>query len=158
VPQGSLLGKVLFLVFINNLDAQVAVVTTVKNFADDTKLGQIVRTDHDRAALQYCLDQLSAWATTWGMAFNIKKCMVMHFGARNQHYSYQMNGEKLQESQEERDIGVCVSSNLKLSAQCIKAAQTATTVLGQLSRSFHDRDKFTLWTCPGNLSYPTWSL
>ncbi len=39
---------------------------------------------------------------------------------------YQMNGEKLQESQEERDIGVRVSSNLKPSAQCIEAAQTAT--------------------------------
>ncbi len=52
--------------------------------------------------------------------------MVMRFGARNQQYSYQMNGEKLQESQEERDIGVRVSSNLKPSAQYIKAAQTAT--------------------------------
>jgi hypothetical protein len=77
------------------------------------------------------------------MAFNVKKCMIMHFGARNQKYSYFMNGEKLQETTEERDIGVKVSNNLKPSAQCSKAAQTAGAVLGQLTRSFHFRDRFT---------------
>jgi hypothetical protein len=143
VPQGSVLGPILFLIFINNLDVQAALVTTVKKFADDTKLGQIVRTDKDRETLQQCLDQLTAWANTWGMAFNVKKCMVMHFGANNQHYPYSMNGEKLQETSEERDIGVRVNSNLKPAAQCSKAAQTANLVLGQISRSFHYRDRHT---------------
>jgi hypothetical protein len=59
------------------------------------------------------------------MAFNVKKCMVMHFGANNPHYPYDMNGEILQETREERDIGKRVSCSLKPAAQCSKAAQMA---------------------------------
>jgi hypothetical protein len=66
----------------------------------------------------------------------------MHFGANNQHYPYYMNGESLQETREERDIAVRVSSSLKPAAQCSKASQTASVVLGQLSRSFHYRDRY----------------
>jgi hypothetical protein len=77
------------------------------------------------------------------MAFNVKKCMVMHFGANNPHYPYYMNGEILQETGEERDIGVRVSSSLKPAVQCSKAAQMASAVLAQLNRSFHYRDRFT---------------
>jgi ribonuclease P/MRP protein subunit RPP40 len=133
----------LFLVFINNLDVQAALVTIVRKFADDTKLAQAVRTDSDRELLQSSLDKLTAWADTWGMSFNVKKCMVMHFGHGNPKRSYYMNGEQLSTTKEERDIGVLVSDNLKLSAQCAKAARTAGQVLGQLSRAFHYRDRFT---------------
>jgi hypothetical protein len=58
--------------------------------------------EQDRAALRQFLDQLSAWAATWGMVFNIKKCMVTHFGVRNHQHSYHMNKERLQETEEER--------------------------------------------------------
>jgi hypothetical protein len=54
-----------------------------------------VRSKQDREAPQCCLDQLTAWATTWGIAFNVKKCMVLHFGTSNQYYPYYMNGESL---------------------------------------------------------------
>jgi ribonuclease P/MRP protein subunit RPP40 len=143
VPQGSVLGPILFLIFINNLDVQAAMITTVKKFADDTKLGQVVRTEQDKIALQNCLNKLTEWADTWGMSFNVKKCMIMHFGTKNPKHPYYMNGEKLQESQEERDIGVRVSDTLKPSAQCSRAAQTARAVLGQLCRAFHYRDRHT---------------
>jgi hypothetical protein len=63
------------------------------------------------------------------MAFNVKKCMVMHFEARNQQYPTVVNGEKLRDT-EEREIAKQVSNNLKPSAKCSRAAQTATAVLG----------------------------
>jgi hypothetical protein len=66
----------------------------------------------------------------------------MHFGANNQHYPYYMNGESLQETREERDIAVRASSSLKSAAQCSTASQTVSVVLGQLSRSFHYRDRY----------------
>ncbi len=55
-PPGLCTSPILFLMIINNLDVQAALVTTVKKFADATKLGQIVRSDQDREALQHCLD------------------------------------------------------------------------------------------------------
>ncbi len=93
--------------------------------------------------LQSSLEKLTALADTWGMSFNIKKCMAMHFGHGNPKRSYYMNGEQLPTTKEERDIGVLVSDNLKPSAQCAKAARMAGQVLGQLSRAFQYRDRFT---------------
>ena len=73
VPQGSVLGPLLFLIFINNLDEAAASVSLLKKFADDTKMGQKSSTPEDRAALQKALDDLCNWADTWGMEFNVTK-------------------------------------------------------------------------------------
>jgi len=142
VPQGSVLGPLLFVIFINDLDnCVVLLVDSLKKFADDTKLGKTVRGEGDRDQLQSALDRLCSWADSWGMEFNVAKCKVMHTGHRNPMYKYQMKGQELEETREERDIGVVVTSNLKPAAQCAKAAQTAQTVLGQLTRAFHYRDR-----------------
>ena len=77
------------------------------------------------------------------MAFNTKKCKVMHVGRQNLRQQYTMGNHILEASEEERDIGVQVSSNLKPSSQCAKAARTANAVLGQISRAFHYRDRST---------------
>jgi hypothetical protein len=77
------------------------------------------------------------------MSFNVGKCKVMHVGPRNPGYEYSMGGTVLKTTVEERDIGVTVSSSLKPGAQCKKAARTASAVLGQVSRAFHYRDRFT---------------
>jgi len=81
------------------------------------------------------------WADTWGMVFNVKKCKVMHVGRNNPEYTYTMNGQTLDTTDEERDIGVIMSKNLKLHAQCARATRKAQTVLGQLTRAFHFRDR-----------------
>lgn len=65
----------------------------------------------------------------------------MHFGHNNVQNKYTMEGQELEKTKEERDIGVLVSNNLKPSAQCSKAATTAGCILGQIARSFHYRDR-----------------
>ena len=70
---------------------------------------------------------------SWGMAFNVKKCEVMHIGRNNPESVYSMDGHQLEVSEVERDIGVMMTSSLKPSAQCAKAARTAQAVLGQIS-------------------------
>jgi hypothetical protein len=75
------------------------------------------------------------------MAFNVKKCKVMHMGVNNPGHVYSMRGQALEETNEEPDIGVEMSKSLKPSAQCAKAARTALTVLFQLARAFHYRDR-----------------
>jgi hypothetical protein len=116
-------------------------VTAMAKFADDTKVGQQIVTDADRATLQSALDKLCMWSNEWGMQFNMAKCKVMHFGRNNPMFEYEMLGQKLEEVESERDIGVTVNKNLKPSSHCAKAGGTARTVLGQISRSFHYRDK-----------------
>ena len=68
------------------------------------------------------------------MAFNKAKCYVMHVGRHNPRHVYHMNGIRLEVSDKERDIGVTTSDNLKPAQQCKKAAQTASTVLAQITR------------------------
>jgi hypothetical protein len=118
-------------------------ITIIRKFADDTKLGQVIRSQADRDLLQQCLDKMTAWAEEWGMAFNISKCKVMHLGPKNPCHTYTMSGTALSTTTEERDIGVTVSSNLRPGAQCAKAARKASAVLGQISRAFHFRDRHT---------------
>ena len=65
----------------------------------------------------------------------------MHVGKNNPRCQYHMLGEALETTEEERDIGVTVTVNLKQSRQCQKAAQTAHTVLAQILRAFHYRDR-----------------
>jgi hypothetical protein len=143
VPQGSVLGPILFNIFINDLDDAATIRQLLKKFADDTKVGQVIENHSDVQELQATLDRLCVWANTWGMKFNVEKCHVMHVGRHNSKAEYTMNGIKLASTTRERDVGVIISDNLKQADQCKKAAQTASTVLAQIHRAFHYRDRVT---------------
>jgi hypothetical protein len=143
VLQGSVLGPVLFNIFINDIDDEATLRQILKKFADDTKVGQVIEQPADSAELQATLDRMFDWAQRWGMSFNVQKCHVMHVGRNNPHTEYTMNGEKLAATESEKDIGVIISSSLKPAEQCKKAAQTASTVLAQIQRPFHYRDRKT---------------
>ena len=76
VPQGSVLGPILFLVYINDLPDEVR--SQVRLFADDTALYLTMESEDDSSALQNDLDILSAWESRWDMEFNSSKCQVVH--------------------------------------------------------------------------------
>ena len=71
VPQGSVLGPVLFLIFINDLDKMAIESQIIRKFADDTKIGQVIEGPEGAKELQETLDRLCQWAVDWGMAFNV---------------------------------------------------------------------------------------
>ena len=143
VPQGSVLGPLAFIIFINDIDDLTQFISIMNKFADDTKLGHKVITQSDCEVLQKCLDDLVSWAETWGMEFNVKKCKVMHLGRNNPRAQYFMNGVALDTTEEERDIGVKVHQSLRPSKQCSDASRRANVVLGQITRAFHYRNKHT---------------
>ncbi|KAF2355305.1 Reverse transcriptase domain [Trinorchestia longiramus] len=72
VPQGNVLGRLLFIIYINDLD--VGIISKINKFADDTKLCHRAFTERDRATIQSDLNLLLQWTETWQMSFNIEKC------------------------------------------------------------------------------------
>ena len=145
VPQGSILGPILFTIFINDLDEEVVEkVSIILKFADDTKIGHVIDSEESWQALQDALVHLCNWADKWEMRFNVEKCKVLHVGKTNKRRPYTMNGRQLETTEMEKDIGVLVCANLKPGRQCEKAARTANGVLTQVLRALSYRDKTVL--------------
>jgi len=86
VPQGSMLGPILFLIFINDMDC--GIVNWLLKFADDAKMFGKVQPNLDNLSLQKDLQRLCDWAKEWQMEFNIEKCKVMHIGNSNKWLCY----------------------------------------------------------------------
>ena len=144
VPQGSVLGPTLFLIFINDIDTAAEVSgAVIKKFADDTKCSMVVQTQEDQQQFQAMLDRLGEWSSDWQMQFNVDKCHVLHVGKKNPEFVYGWGGGLLEATEEEKDVGVIISKTLKPSIQCANAAKKANQVLGQMARSITYRDKFT---------------
>ena len=141
VPQGSVLGPLAFVIFIDDIDNNAKFIDILNKFADDTKGGKKIQSEDDARKLQDCLSQLVDWANKWGMAFNVDKCSVLHFGNKNQKFKYEMNGKTLNSIDTERDLGVLVSSNLRPSVQCLNAVRKARLALRSIEIGFVLRDQ-----------------
>ena len=140
MPQGSVLEPLLFLMFVYDIDH--AICSKLFKFADDAKLFRVVSSIDDVNKLRDDLKNLFSWSEDWLMLFNLDKCKVLHFGKTNSsRCQYSLGGKILEEVQEERDLGVIVSSDLRVSQQCAKVVKTANRILGMVSRTFTLRSK-----------------
>lgn len=139
VPQGSVLGPVLFLLYINDLPGSVT--CNVSLFADDTLVYREVNNTQDQNLFQDDIDSLYAWANKWGMAFNPSKCYVMCFNDRLEPPAYSLGKSTLACVDETTYLGVTLQSNLKFSSHVSKKVTKAKQVLGMLKRGLYDAPK-----------------
>ena len=142
VPQGSVLGPLLFLIYINDLD--VGLVSRIAKFADDTKLGIDAMDPESVDGLRRDLIQIGEWSEKWQMPFNVDKCAVMHIGQRNPEAQYSLLGQTINTTVVERDLGVLISRDLKFSAQCLAVEKRAQKILGYIKRQFNHRTRRTV--------------
>ena len=141
VPQGSVLGPVLFVLFINDLPDVVRSMCSM--YADDTKVYDSA-INHEK--LQKDLDNLVNWADDWQMKFNAGKCSVLHIGRNNNLHEYSIRIHnstervKLNPSDMEKDLGVYIDSELKFSKHVETQVNKANKILGLIRRSYEYLD------------------
>ena len=121
VPQGSVLGPVLFIVYINDIDE--GILNRILKFADDTKVVGRVTSEQEVKELHEDLGRIFEWSEKWLMPFNEGKCRVMHMGRNNREERMDLNGKVLQVVSEEKDLGVIISRDMKVALQCGSAAK-----------------------------------
>ena len=145
VPQGSVLGPILFLLYINDLPECVHH-SICKLYADDSKILAKIRNETDVANLQEDLNRIVEWTDTWLMRLNYDKCKIMHYGKKNTKKGYTMHDSKnnvsydLSKTDAERDLGVIVSADGKWHKHVSSICSKANGILGWMKGAFVSRD------------------
>ena len=112
VPQGSVLGPILFLCYINDLPSSVS--SNVRLFADDSIMYKKIKSQTDCQSLQCDLTKLESWEKTWGMCFHEDKCNIIRIPRKKQPilYNYTLKGHPLVTVTQTKYMGVTLSGNL----------------------------------------------
>jgi ribonuclease P/MRP protein subunit RPP40 len=139
VPQGTVLGPLLFLVYINDLPHNMS--SSVRLFADDCILYRPISNTGDCLKLQHDLQSLVQWEKDWQMCFNVKKCFVMTISHKktNTGFNYSMGQQVLERVSDYPYLGVTISDDLSWSKHINNVRASANKTLGVLCRN--------LWSC-----------
>ena len=146
--QGTVLGFLLFLLFINDLPEKCSPEDEdlIKLLADDTKSYQEISTDVTQQAsnqldLQQRIDRIAQWAKDWKMEIHPAKSKVLHLGRANPRLPYKMEGEEIPTATIEKDIGFWISEDLSSSTHVQKAKGKAMAEIARIRRNFSYIDK-----------------
>ena len=142
VPQGSVLGPTLFIIYVNDLPDYVQ--SFLGLFADDTKIYRPITSPIDISLLQQDLISILDWCGIWLSSLNFTKCKHMSIGREstaNQYYFYLDNeAHQIHTVQEERDLGVTFDEHLHFNTHIKEIIHKANNVLGTIKRTFNSRD------------------
>ena len=133
-PQGTVLGPHLFLMFINDIHANVS--STICLFADDCLIYNTISSTKDEDYLQDDLDKLVQWAKIWGMRFNPAKCKTMRITRRRNPNptNYTMMGVQMDEERDIKYLGLQLQHDLRWNKHVEHATSKATRVLNFISQ------------------------
>ena len=142
IPQGSVLGPIFFIIYINDLPENMCI--HVQMYADDTKIFGTVNNDAEGKVLQKDLLSALDWAKKWQLRFNVEKCKVMHYGSSNQQRQYRMVTEggswEMCTTSQEKDLGILFTPKMKFTEHIASAVNKANKITGIIRRSFKYMD------------------
>lgn len=137
VPQGSILGPLLFLLYINDMP-EIVSSSTLALFADDAKCFRSINSIADCLELQRDLDRLFQWSVKWKLEFNVKKCKALTV-SRSIHnkvkFSYSLNGSIIESVDSFRDLGVTITQDLSWGSQVSSLVSKCNQTMGMIKRS-----------------------
>ena len=146
IPQGSVLGPLLFIVYINDLPDHID--SEAYLFADDTKLFRVIKSEEDTGILQQDLSRALEWSEEWLLRFHPDKCKSMTIGkpkVQNRQYQLNLEGKehKLESTQEEKDIGLTIDSGLTFEKHINGKVNKANSICALIRRTYMNLDKET---------------
>ena len=135
VLQGSILGPILFLLYVNDLPDAVTN-STVACFADDTKIFRRIDSITDAMLLQDDINNLQSWSMSSGLVFNEGKCKSISITRRSQpiHHLYSIKGKERALIPAEKDLGIWIASDLTWSKHILDRCARANKLLGFIKR------------------------
>ena len=133
VPQGSCIGPLLFILYINDIYKVIPPSVHFGLYADDLRAYSSV---DNCADLQLAIDNISYWSHQWNLSLSYTKCNVVHFGNQNCPYPYTIDGNPLISIPEVRDLGVLFSPTLYFNSRISKITKDATNRMNNILRCF----------------------
>ena len=136
IPQGSVLGPLLFLIYINDLPDGIT--STIYMYADDTKLYREIKSPDDHQILQNDLSKLCTWSKKWLLKFYPKKCSCLTIGKKleSPSYSYDLSSHIIEQVKSIKDIGVTMDSELSFDEHINIKIDTANKIVGIIRRTY----------------------
>ena len=143
IPQGSVLGPLLFVIYINDLPDKIRSDTLI--FADDTKIMRCITSMEDSIKLQDDVHELERWSDRWLLQFNTDKCHILSVGKieniKHTH-NYELFGNQLDHVFDEVDLGVTIDYELRFEEHICKKVNKANSISGLIRRSFAHLDGY----------------
>ena len=147
VPQGTVLGPLLFLIYINDLPQFVSEGTNVRLFADDSALYRKIKTPNDHLILQRDLDSLVEWENRNCMEFHPGKCELLRISTKREHniskFNYSIHNTVIEATKHAKYLGVTIMCNLQWNYHIECITKKASNTLGFVQRNFKN--------CPRNI-------
>jgi hypothetical protein len=136
VPQGSIMGPLLFLLYIDDISSSLNY-SKIMVFADDTKLYMTINSELDCHKLQADLNEIINWSKTWKMNLNVTKCKILTVTRKRNPvmYNYCMNNEQLERCEYIRDLGIIINNTLTWCNHVQSIVSKANKVMGLIKRT-----------------------